>query len=388
MTEEDEQIILPGAERESEEQVAARKRQQQKVEAEARMQSRMERPTEHEAPEDLPLFGGPRQNDFEFAAASDRRAHGIPREANVPVASYKTDTDIKAHPDYRAAKSGDPAAAVRLVQAVVKPETVAEAESRFGSDVIYVPVTAREASGDNAIPGTLARYYAEATGAETETGIVQINHAFHTGARPMDRLISRPRFAGAVKPKQKYVLVDDVTVLGGTLAELANHIQQNGGEVVGIVTLVNASRTGHYTANPRHLRLIEQRFGNEVRQHLGVEPQALTADEARYLLGFRDAEGFRAAVSKAEGQRDRRLREKGLLPPSEEEDRSLRGATPGAAVGPDLKSHILAIARRINPNVRVEFVDRLIATGPGAEASGIQSVASPAAPIRRFSTSS
>lgn len=41
-----------------------------------------------------------------------------------------------------------------------------------------------------------------------------------------------------------YVLVDDVITMGGTLAELAHYIQSNGGSVVGVMVLVNTSRSG------------------------------------------------------------------------------------------------------------------------------------------------
>lgn len=100
-------------------------------------------------------------------------------------------------------------------------------------------------------------------------------------------------------------------MLGGSLAELASHIRVAGGEVVGVVTLVNASRSGVFKANKRHIRLVEERFGNDLRK-LGIEPAALTGDEAQYLVNFPDADGFRAALVKAEGRRDGRLRAKGV----------------------------------------------------------------------------
>jgi len=36
---------------------------------------------------------------------------------------------------------------------------------------------------------------------------------------------------------ERWTLVDDVATLGGTLAEMAHHIQENGGMVVGITTM-------------------------------------------------------------------------------------------------------------------------------------------------------
>lgn len=39
---------------------------------------------------------------------------------------------------------------------------------------------------------------------------------------------------------------------------------------------------------------------------------ALTADEATYVLGFRDADALRGGIAKARGARDERLRAKGV----------------------------------------------------------------------------
>jgi orotate phosphoribosyltransferase len=59
----------------------------------------------------------------------------------------------------------------------------------------------------------------------------------------MERIANRAVFDGEVTPGGRYVLVDDVTVMGSTLADLANHIQRNGGDVIGAVVLVNAARS-------------------------------------------------------------------------------------------------------------------------------------------------
>ena len=48
--------------------------------------------------------------------------------------------------------------------------------------------------------------------------------------------------------------------------------------------------------------------GNEIRHHFGVEPEALTFDEAFYLRGFRDADTLRARVVSARYERGGALR--------------------------------------------------------------------------------
>jgi hypothetical protein len=248
--------------------------------------------------------------------AQQTNATPAPRQFSVPrgtrsVATSNSDAEIKAHASYDAAKSGDLDAAIQLVRDVVTEENINEAR-RFGDDVIYQPVIAEEAAGPNALPYATAGYYATETGNELGQGIVQSSRAFHTGARAMDRLLSRATFAGEVVQGGKYVLVDDVTVLGGTLTELANHIQANGGTVVGVVTLANASRTGKMNTNREHIRIVEERFGEIVRAELGLEPQSLSPDEAQFLAGFRNADALRDRITSAKGERAARLRAQGV----------------------------------------------------------------------------
>ncbi len=86
----------------------------------------------------------------------------------------------------------------------------------------------------------LAIACAEVLHGEVETEIVQASRVFHTGAKAMERLLLRPQFDGPVTPGTAYVLVDDVTCLGGTLAELADYIQAAGGQVGVVITMVSA----------------------------------------------------------------------------------------------------------------------------------------------------
>lgn len=264
------------------------------------------------------------------------RIQGIPREA-AAITTFRSADDIKKHADYREAKAGGVEAAARLVVDLVRPAQLERARLTFGQDALFVPVVAQEATGHNAIPLLLARLYAEASGGDVARGIRQTNRAFHTGADAMERMLVRPEFDGPVEAGRNYVLVDDVSVLGGTLAGLANHIQQGGGRVVGVVTLANASRSGEYTPRRSHVALIERRFGDEVRDRFGVEPSALTADEAQYLVNFRDVDALRTRGANAERERSRRLREKGLLASEAEEGGVARSepsaSTPGDETG-------------------------------------------------------
>ena len=57
---------------------------------------------------------------------------------------------------------------------------------------------------------------------------------------------------------------------------------------------------------------IERRYGDAIREVFGIAPAALTADEAQYLIGFRDADEIRGRAAKAAEERRNRLRAKGV----------------------------------------------------------------------------
>lgn len=257
-------------------------------------------------------FNSADQNPIKTSTSREVRARGIPATA-VSLATLRNDQPLKAHPDYEAAKAGDAGAAVRAVQALVRDSDLAAAQKAFGAGAVYVPVMAVEASGNNKLPHALAALYATRTNGTVADGMFQNNRAFHTGASAMERIANRARFIGDVVPGSRYVLVDDVTVMGSTLADLADHIQRGGGQVSGVVTLVNASRGEVLSASASAVRDIEKRFGNAVEDLFGIAPASLTAPEAAYLRNFRDADALRARAAAAGVERSNRLRAKGVL---------------------------------------------------------------------------
>jgi hypothetical protein len=244
-----------------------------------------------------------------------RRRSGLTGDAAEPLAAFNNvkhvETRLRKHPDYAAAKGGDAAAAARLVRDITPPEFLQEVRARFPG-AIFVPVAAIEESGANKLPQAFAALLAHVAEGEVDRGLIQANRAFHTNAGAIERLISPPVFDGPVRPGGRYVIVDDVTTLGSTLAELANHIQEGGGEVAGSALLVNASRVGVLTPDPVHLELLERKFGDVVRQEFGVEPSALTRPEVDKILAFRDADSLRARIAKARVERGDRLGARGV----------------------------------------------------------------------------
>src|SRR5713101_372601 len=76
------------------------------------------------------------KNAVQFTGDRQLRRFGIPDEATATISELMSDQPIKAHRDYSAAKSGDPAAAARLVRDLIKPETLDAARERFGAGAI------------------------------------------------------------------------------------------------------------------------------------------------------------------------------------------------------------------------------------------------------------
>lgn len=224
---------------------------------------------------------------------------------------FTQDASLKAHRAYRQAKAGDRDAALELVVELAAT-WLAGHQARFKPGLNFVAPHAQEMSGDNAIPQTLASVCAELFGGCVDTEIVQSDRVYHTGADPMERMAARAQFVGKVMPGAEYVLVDDVTNLGGTLAELSNYIQVYGGVVSDVLVLVNAGRNPALVPQNKFVRLVKERFGHEITEILGIEPAALTANEAGYLVGFKSIDQLRNRLVAAEQEIDRRLRSKGI----------------------------------------------------------------------------
>lgn len=239
------------------------------------------------------------------------REFAVPSHAFI---SYLFDDDsvLKSFSGYALAKAGDKEAALKLIGENIVPWLVS-IKSHLPSDAIYVAPFAKEASGDNAIPQVLADACSIVSGGLVDMDIVQNTRVFHTGADPMERLMTRPAFEGKVVSGRPYVLVDDVTTMGGTIAELSNYIQDNGGRIVGIVVIVNAGRNKGFAPNKRTIKLLNERFGDEIRKIFGIALPALTVNEANYLVGFRSVDEIRNRCLKARKEIDLRLRSKGIV---------------------------------------------------------------------------
>jgi len=240
------------------------------------------------------------------------REFGIPKEINSPI-SFVTLEELQSHREYRDAKAGSKISAGNLVADILS-KYHEEIRYLYDHDVIFVSPFAIESSGNNMIPLAMSEYLASIVGAHTDvTAAIQTNKVYHTGAKMMERIIAQPQFSGNVKPGGKYVLVDDVTMGGSTMAAMANHIRSSGGIVVGISTLTNRSRFDSIQPSKKSLNTVEERLGDALREEFSIDPQTLTASEASYLAGFRNANELRNRVIKAGSERIERLFSKGIL---------------------------------------------------------------------------
>ncbi len=144
---------------------------------------------------------------------------------------HASETQVKQHSDYVAAKSGSFDAADRLVADLVNVDAIWRLREMSTADYVkIVPVHALETDGVNEIPTALAKRLVEELGFELWAEVVQINTVGHTGADGFHRLANQAEFAGNIT-EGVHVVVDDFVGQGGTLANLIGYIHSQGGTV-------------------------------------------------------------------------------------------------------------------------------------------------------------
>ena len=212
---------------------------------------------------------------------------------------------VRNHRDHAAAKAGDVAAAVRLVDELGKPAKL-RAFAAAHPGAIVLSVHGEEEAGRNALPETYARYIGVMTGLEVDGEIVMANRVGHTGAGHWHRLAVRPTFNGRVQAGREYLLVDDLVRDGGTLSELRWYIEARGGRVVGVSTLGHAIFADTIALSDKTRVALEQRYGlQSLRDFLkeqglyGGEHRALAEGEGRTLLSAGSLDAARDRLAEA-----------------------------------------------------------------------------------------
>ena len=208
-------------------------------------------------------------------------------------------------PDYPAAKAGDPAAALRLVQGLLKPETVEAVRQAFKPDTNtrIVAVHAEESAGRNKIPSMIALVLADKLGVEVDSNVVQINRVRRTGSNANHRLALLPQFAGNVEAGKNYILVDDTLTQGGTLAALRGYITNRGGNVLGVMVMSAKQHSLQLAPSKELLDNIQSKHGNTMNQfwqkEFGYGIEQLTQSEAAHVYAAANVDAIRDRISQA-----------------------------------------------------------------------------------------
>lgn len=221
------------------------------------------------------------------------------------VLIHASESTVKKHPAYEAAKSGDDVAATHLVLTCLNlAQVVALNQLVAGKRPTLVSAHAMERHGVNAIPEVFADELGRLLSWPVDTGIVQTNVVSHTGANGFWRLARQAEFDGTVQAGCDYVLVDDFVGMGGTLANLKGHIETLGGNVLAAVALTGKTHSAKLAPTPERLNELRKRHGTEFENwwigHFAHSFDALTESEARYLARTETADTIRDRIAEAE----------------------------------------------------------------------------------------
>ncbi len=219
----------------------------------------------------------------------------------------------KQHIDFAAAKSGDDAAARRLIGSLVDQSGVTAVRRLIGSGDIEPPALvcahSYEGEGVNAIPAALAESLSAQLDAPFNADIVQTNVVGHTGADGYGRLARQARFGGDVDSGREYVMVDDFIGQGGTMANLRGWIEKQGGSVIGAVGLTGKPYSAKLNPTKEQLHELRHKHGRDFekwwRAQFGHAFNCLTQSEARYLTRSPDVDTIRSRLAATEREGDR-----------------------------------------------------------------------------------
>jgi tol-pal system-associated acyl-CoA thioesterase len=207
---------------------------------------------------------------------------------------------LKDQSGYLAAKRrGDFAAPYGVVRAVSDPERIEQLRALIGNETPVLVAVHAEEDGRNALPTAYATMLGEWLGLPVDEDIVQANEIGRTGSDAVHRMTTRAVFVGEVQPGQSYVIVDDVTTQGGTLADLRSYIERQGGRVVAATTLLGSRYGNALALQPATLAELRDRFGPVELEYQGIFGhgyEGLTDKEAKYVLGLEGADSFRDRV--------------------------------------------------------------------------------------------
>ena len=256
------------------------------------------------------------RGEIEQAKADLKTMKPPPRvawESFPDVVLLASESAVKRHSEYPAAKAGDAKAAAILVSNFVDETGIASVQALLakvsqGDRPVLVSVHAYEGHGLNAIPTVLAEFLSERLVIPYETTVVQTNIVSHTSADGYGRLARQACFEGNIKKGCEYVMVDDFVGQGGTFANLRGWIEKSGGSVVGAVALTGKPYSAKLNPSKEQLDELRQRHGKGFekwwREHFGHSFPCLTQSEARYLARSPNVDTIRSRLAAAQQGRN------------------------------------------------------------------------------------
>lgn len=125
-------------------------------------------------------------------------------------------------------------------------------------------------------------------GFSVTTDIKQSVRAHHTGANSIQRFVNRVRFSGEVEKGKEYILIDDHVDYGGTLRDLKDFIESNGGKVVAFSTLTSITKDTKILPDKESVDKLNEYGGtiDELLRQFGITDNktGLTDGETKGLL--------------------------------------------------------------------------------------------------------
>jgi hypothetical protein len=220
------------------------------------------------------------------------------------VLIHASESAVKQHPAYKAAKSGDGPSAIALVDDTMnEQQNLRLFELLQGHTPTLVSAHAYEREGVNAIPEILADELSKALGWPVDSVVLQINVVAHTGADGFSRMARQAEFAGTIQRGCEYVLVDDFVGMGGTLANLRGYIESNGGKVLAAICLTGKPHSAKLALTPERLHELRVKHGTKLEnwwiERFAHAFDALTESEARYLARTETIDTIRDRIAAA-----------------------------------------------------------------------------------------
>ena len=248
--------------------------------------------------------------EWEQAVADERRMNEERRAERAPWRDFPrlirngSLAELKDATGYTQAKAGDAEAAYDMVKSLLSTETLDNIRELAGGRVpILISVKAQESSGKNKIPEAMAHAIRASTGWPVDAEIVQINKPGRTGSGSSHRLAFQPVFDGKVEAGRDYLILDDNSTMGGTIASLRGYIENRGGRVIGAAVMSARETALDIVPTRNQLNEIQRKHGDAPNDYwtreFGYGINRLTRAEAGVIRSAGVFDSIRDRIAEA-----------------------------------------------------------------------------------------